>query len=59
MGGVKKGAGSSINKVWTHAVTGEKLTKVMVVDSGKRRMVLMVKNGESYEKIPDRDCVLV
>ena len=58
MGGAKKRAGSSINKVWTHAVTGEKLTKVMVVDSGKRKMVLMVKNGESYEKVPDRDCVL-
>ncbi len=38
--------------------TGERLTRVMVVAGGKKRMVWKLKKGDEYVAVPQSNCVL-
>jgi len=58
MGGIKNRKGSSIHRYWYEASTDEKLTRIMVVDGGKKRMAWAVKEGDSYRKVDSSKAVL-
>lgn len=58
MGGVKNRKGDSINREWYEAQTDNKLTRVMVVYGGKRRMVWGIKSGDSYRFVDKSKAVL-
>lgn len=58
MGGIKNRKGSSAHKYWVDSRNGERLSRVMVVTGGKKRMVWKLKKGDEYVDIPKSYCVL-
>ena len=58
MGGVKNRKGSSVHRYWYEAKTDNKLTRIMIVDGGKKRMAWGVKESDSYRKVDKSKAVL-
>ena len=58
MGGIKNRKGSSIHRYWYEANTDNKLTRIMIVDGGKKRMAWGVKESDSYRKVDKSKAVL-
>lgn len=58
MGGVKNRRGSSVHRYWYEARTDNKLTRIMIVDGGKKRMAWGVKESDSYRKVDKSKAVL-
>jgi hypothetical protein len=58
MGGVKNRKGSSVHRYWYEARTDNKLTRIMIVDGGKKRMAWGVKESDSYRKVDKSKAVL-
>ncbi len=58
MGGIKNRKGSSVHRYWYEAKTDNKLTRIMIVDGGKKRMAWGVKESDSYRKVDKSKAVL-
>lgn len=58
MGGVKNRKGESVNREWYEADTDNKLTRIMVIDGGKKRMIWGVKDGNSYRLVDRSKAIL-
>lgn len=58
MAGIKNRKGHSSHRYWVDSSTGVRLTRVMVVTNGKKRMVWKIKKGDEYTSIPESNCVL-
>ena len=58
MAGVKNRSGSCVHRYWYEASTDNKLTRIMVVDKGKKRMAWGVKESDSYRKVDKSRAVL-